>query len=279
MTAHLPWFRLYTEAVDDEKLRLLAFEDRWHFVALLCCKGQGVLDEKNKDLMLRKVGVKLGLQVREVEEVARRLSEVGLVDKNTLQPLAWDARQRVSDVSTMRVRKLRKGKKDDSAEEKQQDAHLKRDVTVSETDPDTDTETETDAEEDKKTPSGGAPHARDASRFGEFWTVWPEVRKRDKKRAAAIWARRHLDDRADMLIADVLNRKTHDRQWLDGYVPSPTTYLNGDRWEDTLDAPTTNRTPGGNGNGSHYESPHSRVIRDLLERNGYNARGDFNQVD
>ena len=40
----LPWFRLYAEAIDDEKLRLLAFEDRWHFIALMCCMGQGILD-------------------------------------------------------------------------------------------------------------------------------------------------------------------------------------------------------------------------------------------
>lgn len=40
-----PWLRLYTEAVDDEKLRLLAFEDRWHFIAILCCKGKGIIDE------------------------------------------------------------------------------------------------------------------------------------------------------------------------------------------------------------------------------------------
>ena len=85
MTQKMPWFRVYTEMVDDEKLRLLAFEDRWHFVALLCLKGQGLLDEGGP-LLMRKVAVKLGLSVREVEEVARRLAEVELVDKETLQP-------------------------------------------------------------------------------------------------------------------------------------------------------------------------------------------------
>ncbi|EKU29717.1 hypothetical protein C660_12539 [Alcaligenes sp. HPC1271] len=54
--SNMPWFRAYTEMVDDEKLRLLAFEDRWHYVALLCLKGQGVLDSEDT-LMLRKVAV------------------------------------------------------------------------------------------------------------------------------------------------------------------------------------------------------------------------------
>jgi hypothetical protein len=92
----LPWFRTYTRLIDDEKLKLLAFEDRWHFMAILCCKGQGILDNPG-ELMRRKVAVKLGLAVRELDEVVRRLSEVGLIDADTLQPLAWDKLQFVSD--------------------------------------------------------------------------------------------------------------------------------------------------------------------------------------
>ena len=36
----MPWFRLYHRMIDDEKLRLLAFEDRWHFVAPTTCKAE-----------------------------------------------------------------------------------------------------------------------------------------------------------------------------------------------------------------------------------------------
>ena len=81
----MPWFRAYTEMVDDEKLRLLAFEDRWHFVALLCLKGQGLLDDGGP-LMMRKVAVKLGVTVSELEEIAARLAAVDLLDAKTLQP-------------------------------------------------------------------------------------------------------------------------------------------------------------------------------------------------
>ena len=38
-TETMQWFRLYAGIVDDEKLRLLAFEDRWHYVALLALKS------------------------------------------------------------------------------------------------------------------------------------------------------------------------------------------------------------------------------------------------
>lgn len=108
----MPWFRMYNEAVDDEKLRLLAFEDRWHFVALLCCKGQGILEDAGP-LLMRKVAVKLGIDVRTLEEVARRLAEVGLLDATTLQPVAWETRQMRSDSSAARVKAYRERMKRD----------------------------------------------------------------------------------------------------------------------------------------------------------------------
>jgi len=124
----LPWFRMYSEAIDDEKLRLLAFEDRWHFVALLCCKSKGLIDEPETELKRRKIALKMGLAYLELDEVARRLSEVGLIDRKTLQPLAWDERQYQSDNSTERVRAYRE--------------RVKRQRNVSVTAQDTDTDTE-----------------------------------------------------------------------------------------------------------------------------------------
>lgn len=132
----MSWFRLYSEAIDDEKLRLLAFEDRWHFVALLCCKSKGLLDSTDShDLKTRKVALKLGLSTRELDEVARRLAEVGLIDRETLQPLAWDERQYQSDASTDRVRKFRE-------RQKQTGNAVKRPGNVSVTVQETETETE-----------------------------------------------------------------------------------------------------------------------------------------
>lgn len=132
MTMH--WFRLYHRIIDDEKLRLLAFEDRWHFVALCCLKGDGLIDEPDDSLRQRKIAVKLGVQVRELEEIGRRLQEVGLIDEK-LSPVAWDELQYRSDNSNERVKKYR---------EKQKLAKVKRSsnvsVTVQELDTDTDIE-------------------------------------------------------------------------------------------------------------------------------------------
>lgn len=102
----LPWFRLYHRTVDDDKLRLLAFEDRWHFIALCCLKAEGLLDEPESEIRTRRIAVKMGVQVRELDEIARRLKEVNLVDES-LSPIAWDELQHRSDSSTDRVRKYR----------------------------------------------------------------------------------------------------------------------------------------------------------------------------
>lgn len=106
----LPWFRLYGETVDDAKLKLLAFEDRWHYIALLCCKAQGITDNTRPELLDRMIAAKLGLALRELDEVRRRLIEVELIDQDW-QPTGWERRQYASDDVSSRVRRFReKGK-------------------------------------------------------------------------------------------------------------------------------------------------------------------------
>lgn len=131
----LPWFRLYHRVIDDEKIRLLAFEDRWHFIALCCLKADGLLDKERDALWQRKVAVKMGVQLRELEEIGRRLSEVGLVDSD-MNPVAWNELQYKSDNSTARVKEFRK------RQQKQGRNNVKRFGNVSVTAQDTDTDTE-----------------------------------------------------------------------------------------------------------------------------------------
>ena len=70
------------------------------------------------------------------------------------------------------------------------------------------------------------------SRFDDFWEIYPT--KKEKKKTLEIWKRRKLDQYADKLIKDVADRMMNDKNWIDGYIPNPTTYINGDRWEDEI---------------------------------------------
>ena len=161
MSTPLPWFRAYTEMIDDEKLRLLAFEDRWHFMALLCLKGQGVLDDAGP-LLLRKVAVKMGIDTRTLEEVARRLAEVGLVERETLQPLNWNARQMRSDTdptAAERKRRQRAKAKAGAASEGVTDKSRVTGHDVTRTDIDTDTDIDKEEVFKELADVGGGPAA------------------------------------------------------------------------------------------------------------------------
>lgn len=142
----LLWFRVYAEAVDDAKLRVLDFGDRWQFIAILCCKAQGLLEGENADLRRRQVAVKLGVDLATLDEISRRLSEVGLIERDTLQPLAWDHRQFKSDHdarnSTERVREWRDKKRN-------QDVTTVTPPHVTRLQPRTEAEAETETEKDK----------------------------------------------------------------------------------------------------------------------------------
>lgn len=144
----MQWFRMYAEAVDDEKLRLLAFEDRWHFVALLCLKAQGTLDEKNPELRIRKICIKLGLDSVELETVMKRLETVGLVSHD-YEPVSWRKRQFLSDSSTSRVQAFRQ-----------------RQRNVSET------PSESDTEQKQKKKGADAPVVLHTSLPEESWNEW-----------------------------------------------------------------------------------------------------------
>lgn len=86
------------------------------------------------------------------------------------------------------------------------------------------------------------------ARFEEFWNAYPAGRRRDKKKAAGTWSRKGLDEKADEILQDLELRPKFDRQWVRGYIPLPTTYLNGERWNDEYEsADQTPAKPTGNG--------------------------------
>jgi uncharacterized protein YdaU (DUF1376 family) len=84
--------------------------------------------------------------------------------------------------------------------------------------------------------------ARSVNRFPEFWAVYPL--KKGKAAAERRWRDRKLDAIADRIIADVRLRSSRDRQWLAGYIPHGSTYVNGSGWEDAIEErPTGPPTP------------------------------------
>ena len=169
----MKWLRLYAETVDDPKLRLLAFEDRWHFIAVLCMKAQGMFDSPTApELRERMVAVKLGLQGRDADEVKRRLLALSLIDEQW-EPVHWNSRQFDSDSSLERVRKYRENKRKNQSNA---DVTLQKRYCNG-----TDTDTDTERDKTKSTEPFVEPNGSVAAAIsiplntGQAWAVSPEL--------------------------------------------------------------------------------------------------------
>ena len=64
--------------------------------------------------------------------------------------------------------------------------------------------------------------------FEQFWEAYPN--KKDKKKAAKAFAKIKPDQLPAILEA-IAEQKASD-QWQRGFIPHPTTWLNGERWQD-----------------------------------------------
>lgn len=97
---------------------------------------------------------------------------------------------------------------------------------------------------DSKTEAKIKHVGRQAARFVEFWAVYPN--RKGKADALKAWQRKGLDAIADRIIADVRARIAGDADWLRGFVPHGSTYVNAEGWLDAIDGPKL-RAVGGTG--------------------------------
>lgn len=249
-----PWFRCYVDIVDDDKLRLLAFEDRWHFVAVLAMKKSGLLDQPQadptSDLRERRIAVKLGLSLHAADEVRRRLMDVALVDEDW-QPLKWDERQYeyASDSSTDRVRRFRERKAAAAAAaaaaaspgEAETAGNASCNVTCNAESVSVSVVTPrsnlgTGSEDGTYAREGEVIEAKPLTPDATFATFWQGYPRRVAKAAARrAWGKAH--PHLDAIMRD-LERRAAAGEWSDPrYIPHPATYLNQRRWEDEPEYP------------------------------------------
>lgn len=73
----------------------------------------------------------------------------------------------------------------------------------------------------------------EVSAFDEFWKAYPK--KELKRKAAMIWKNHKLDSKLPDILAFLAAAKETDR-WKKGYVKQPTAFLNGECWNDDLEA-------------------------------------------
>lgn len=84
-------------------------------------------------------------------------------------------------------------------------------------------------------PAPGASAESSPNLFARFWKLYP--RKQDKAKAAKAFAKLKVTDDLFNLIAKGLTAQAASHDWIKDngkYVPMPTTWLNGKRWEDEV---------------------------------------------
>jgi len=108
--------------------------------------------------------------------------------------------------------------------------------------------------------------------FEDFWAEYPK--KKDKAKAKAKWKSKKLDSKAEIILEDVRNRKVNDYDWRkeDGkYIPYPSTYLNGKRWEDEITPIPKGTVTGINGKKPVW----AKIPRDDLQLNSWAAKHGY----
>lgn len=73
--------------------------------------------------------------------------------------------------------------------------------------------------------------SKTSSGFDQFWSVYPK--KELKKRAKEIWDKNDLDKNL-VEILDFIEKAKNTERWSKGFVKQPTTFLNGECWNDDL---------------------------------------------
>lgn len=120
-TKAMPWFRMYTDFLNDPKMISLAFEDQRHYVGVLALKCSGTLDQEcAPELLDRIVAQRLWIDHSTIREVKKRLLAAGLIGDDW-QPLGWAKRQFRSDVdptNAERQRRFKERKREEAAERK-----------------------------------------------------------------------------------------------------------------------------------------------------------------
>lgn len=239
----MDWFRWHHGSVNDPKFQLVAKRARASVAEVIAVwatvlEAASAYEERGVtgDIDCEAVDCALGMDDGKTAAILSAMGDRGLIGDGG-EVKSWEKRQprreREDDTAADRKRRQRERQ----AQEKQELANAGGHVTpchaASHQKPPRGEEIR---EEEIRAKSNSkelvSPNGDPPSRFDDFWREYP--RDEGKKKAREAWGRKKLDAIADRIIADVVARKAGHGQWLDGYVPHATTYLNGERWNDAI---------------------------------------------
>lgn len=205
----MKWFKLYTELAQHPRLRILAFEDRWHYVSLMCAKADGTLDQ-DATLRDKMLSVHLGLSAVEMDAVKDRLMDVDLITSDW-GIINWEDKQSSDATGAARKRRQR-AKEKLSKEEELRIKNKEQNVTV--------------------TGQSRDSHGTEKDdQIAKNWSLFPKKIAKSK----AISKMSNMD----LATLKLIEKDLRSREWSSDprYILHPSTYLNNERWLDEVSAP------------------------------------------
>jgi len=163
-----PWFRLYSEFAHDPKIQMLPEAMQRRYVMLMCLRCSETLETLHET----EIAFQLRLSEAELIETKQLFISKNFIDEQW-NLLNWDKRQFVSDSSTMRVRKHRDNKKQQSNDGETLQKRSSNAI---------DTDTDTEQIQKKKATVVATP-------FGVSDSVWQEFKSLRKAKKAPITQR------------------------------------------------------------------------------------------
>lgn len=203
----MKWFKLYPEIANHPRLRILSFEDRWHYVSLMCAKADGTLDQPNAKLRDQMLSVHLGLTPVEMAQVKERLMDVELI-ADDWDIINWDDKQ--SSDATGAARKRRQRAREKLAKEKElRNKNKEQDVTV----------------------TGQSRDIEKEETVERIWKLFP-------KKVAKARCVKKLEKLSMTSLAEI-EKDLRARVWPTEtrYILNPETYINQERWLDEISMP------------------------------------------
>ena len=203
----MKWFKLYPEIANHPRLRILSFEDRWHYISLMCAKADGTLDQPNAKLRDQMLSVHLGLTPVEMGQVKERLMDVELIAEDW-DIINWEDKQ--SSDATGAARKRRQRAREKLAKEEElRNKNKEQNVTVP--------RLSRDIEKDET--------------VERIWKLFP-------KKVAKSKCVKKLE-RLDTATLGLIEKNLRARVWPTEarFILNPETYINQERWLDEISTP------------------------------------------
>ena len=216
-----------SDNVDD----LTAFQETFFYRLIVNCDDYGRMDARAKILAARLFPLK-SLKEEQVKDALRALAAADLIliyevdGRPYLQMKTWERHQQVRAAKS-------KYPSPDEGICKQMEAdgsNCKQMISDDSKCPRNPIQSES---ESNPNPKRTARAREEAERFDRFWMAYP--RKENKQKALAAFVKLHPDEATLAAMLAAIERQKASDQWQeDGgrFIPHPTTWLNGKRWED-----------------------------------------------